>query len=322
MRLPGYQLDRHLQSKQLAPIYVISSDELLLKQEVCAAIRNKANHAGFTEYQRFFINAETDWESVFNAIYSVSLFQTKRFLDVDETDINILQTTGKRLENYAQHPLPDSILLLRLSKLDKKLEKKSWLQALEKTGVVIPLWPPFRNALPQWISQRAKSHQLTLTTTAINLLAASTEGNLSATAQTLEKLALMQLPNPIDEQVLASVLTEATQFTIFDFAENMLENPARALCILDSLCAEGVEPTLVLWAITRELRMLATCTQEQRIMLFPARRHTGVQRLLKKYCVQDYWQRLLAAAHIDRIIKGVEPGDPWEAMAKFIQLPS
>src|SRR3990167_6059668 len=229
MKLPSYQLERHLQDKILAPIYVISGDEILLKQEASLLIRNAAKKAGFTEYTRLFMETVADWETLFHTAYSISLFSSQRLLEVEASETTIPQAVGKILETYTQNPPQGAVLLLHLGKLEKKIEKSTWFQALEKIGVVIPIWPPFRDALPQWIIQRAKQHQLTLTKTAIHLLADSTEGNLLATAQTIEKLALLQLPNPIDDSAVAMLLTDEAQFSIFDFAEQLLENPSRAL---------------------------------------------------------------------------------------------
>jgi len=329
MKLAHYQFERHLQARTLAPIYIISSDDILLRQEACTALRQTAHALGFTEALRFFAESGFDWEQFYSTAYAISLFATRRIIDIDLMEANIQQAAGQLLKKYAEAPPNDTLLLLRMGKIDKKAVKTAWFLALEKSGVVLTLWPPAREALPQWLKERAAREKVALDSDAITLLAKSAEGNLFAAAQTLHKLSLLQTNTVIDRKILASLLTDEAQFTIFDFVDSLLAaDKARSLRILEHLKQEGVEPTLQLWAITREYRMLTEFSQAmQQGTSFSAlcakhrvleKRQALIQQCLRQQPLEKLYTVLQQAAQIDRTIKGAEPGEAWAAFAGLL----
>ena len=176
--------------------------------------------------------------------------------------------------------------------------------------------------------QRAKRYKLQIERDAANLLTDYVEGNLSAATQALEKIYLMQSQQPIDAKLIVSVFTDESRFTIFDFAEHFfLGEHARTLHILDNLKADGAEPVLILWALTRELRLLAGFSQQvqrgaaienvlQTNRIF-FRRQTAFRRFLTRASYTDCWHLLKEAAFIDRIIKGAARGNCWDALRLF-----
>lgn len=87
---------------------------------------------------------------------------------------------------------------------------------------------------------------------------------------------------------MASVVSDHAQFNVFELSKQLLSGNRRNLIrILHQLRATGVEPTLVLWLLARECRQLAN----------------------KKL--------LLACQEADQMIKGVTPGDPWNAIMRI-----
>jgi DNA polymerase-3 subunit delta len=97
---------------------------------------------------------------------------------------------------------------------------------------------------------------------------------------------------------------------------------ARGLRVLAGLKAEGMEPTLVLWTLWQELRMLW-------ITLVPGAPVPGVwsrnRQLLPaaaarlKPLGRAWFARLgERLAEADRIIKGRQPGDAWDQLALLV----
>jgi DNA polymerase-3 subunit delta len=327
MKLTPAQLDTHL-AKQLAPVYLIGGDEIILKQDICNAIRQAAKQAGFTERQRFTLDSSFASDQLYAALYARSLLAEKRLLELDCTHTTPNKAASEILKEYASNPVSDHLLLIHLAKIDDKITKSAWYKALEKIGVVMTLWPIPREQLPQWIMQRAKRYKLQLDRDAASVLTDYVEGNLSAAIQALEKIYLMQPEKPVDAKLIAAVFTDESRFTIFDFAEHFfLGDGARTLHILDHLQADGVEPVLILWALTRELRLLAdfaqqvkrgaiieTLLQTNRIFF---RRQSAFRRFLTRATHADCWHLLKEASLIDRMIKGALPGDCWDALRLF-----
>lgn len=327
MKLNYPQLEPHL-AKTLSPVYIVSGDELLLKQDAVNLIRKAAKQAGCTERLRITPEAGYDWEQLYTLLYSSSLLAEKRLVEIDFRDHAPNKTAAKILQEYGEQPARDNVLLIDTGKIDDKTARSAWYKALEKTGTVIAIWPVPREQLPAWISQRAGRYKLQINHEAASLLADCVEGNLAAAAQTIEKIYLLQPQKTVDAELLKNILTDESRFTVFDLIENLITGDrARTLHILDSLREDSVEPVLVLWAITRELRLMADLAGQvklgasqdslfQKYRIF-ARRQPAVRRFLGRQSAQDCWDLLGHAAAIDCVIKGAAPGDPWDALRLF-----
>jgi DNA polymerase III subunit delta len=163
---------------------------------------------------------------------------------------------------------------------------------------------------------------------AANLLAECVEGNLAAAAQAIEKIFLLKPTSIVDVELIKTILTDESRFSIFDFVENLIAgNQARALHILENLKQEGTEPVLILWGVTRELRLLADFAQQlkqgqplenlfQKHRIF-SQREVALRKFLKQFSVQDCWQLISKAGEIDKIIKGALPGNVWNSFQLF-----
>lgn len=327
MKLTLAQLEAHLK-KPLSPFYVISGDELLLKQEAFNLIRKTAKLAGFMERTRLSPDAGFDWDDLHNELYANSLLAEKRIIELDLRNATPNKAAGATLQEYAAHPVSDHLLLIDLGKLDDKISRSAWYKAMEKHGVVMPIWPISREQLPPWIIHRAKKYKISINHDAASLLAEHVEGNLSAAAQAIEKLYLLRPTEVVDAEFIKSVLANENRFTVFDFIENLFAgNKTRSLHILNHLQEDGTEPVLVVWGITRELRLLADLSQQvkqgtpiesllQSYRIFFGRQ-TAFRRFLSKMSTEDCWQLLLEMSHIDQITKGAAAGNPWDALQLF-----
>ena len=91
----------------------------------------------------------------------------------------------------------------------------------------------------------------------------------------------------------------------------------RALRILAGLRSEGVEPTLALWSIAREIRNVWGTTQQG-----PSRgwqKPSAALENAKRRAAKLPYARLAARiSRADRMIKGQHPGDAWDEMALMI----
>lgn len=327
MKLSPLQLETHLK-KNLSPAYLISGEELLLKQDVLTLIRQTAQTAGFNERIRITPETGFDWEELYTLFYSHSLLAEKRLLEFNFCLSTPNKTANHLLRDYIENPAPDTLLLIETGKIDDKLSKSEWYKVLEKKGVVVTVWPVTRDQLPNWINQRAKKYNLNIQPQAVQLLADYVEGNLIAAHQAIEKISLLQPQQPIDSSMIHLVLTDESRFSIFEFIENLvMGEKARVLHILDNLKNDGIEPAIILWGITRELRLLAEMAQQkqqgvtdetlwQKFRIF-AKRQQAVRRFLNKHTKEDCWHYLNHAAELDKIVKGAMPGNIWHSLQLF-----
>jgi DNA polymerase III subunit delta len=123
--------------------------------------------------------------------------------------------------------------------------------------------------------------------------------------------------------VRAAVLSVA-RYDLDALREALLEgDPARCVRLLEGLRAESAAPPLVLWAITTEIRTLAALRTAQDAgqplaatmkaeRVFDDRRRGALQRALPRMRLASLRTALLAAARIDRMIKGIADGEVWD----------
>lgn len=327
MKLTYFQLEPHL-TKKLSPVYIVSGEEILLKYDAIHLIRKTAKLQGFSERIRLTPDSGFDWEQLYTLLYSSSMFAEKRLIELDCRDATPNKIAAKILQEYGGNPSADNLLLIDIGKVDDKIAKSAWYLSLEKIGINITIWPIPREQLPQWIINRSKKYKLEMNQEAANLLADYVEGNLIAAANTLEKIYLFKPEGTIDRDLIKQILTDESRFTVFDFIENLIAlDRSRTLHILESLKEEGTEPVLILWSITRELRLLADLALQvkqgvayenlfQKYRIF-SRRQIAIRKFLTTFSVEHCWEYLSHAANIDPIIKGATPGNVWENLQLF-----
>ncbi len=329
MKITHLQLNQHLM-KNLAPIYLISSDEPLLLQEAVDTIRAAGHKAGFSERVSTTPDAKSDLAKIlYTDTHSRSLFASKKIIELNLSHFKLNSTNGKVFEEYANQPLADTLLIISTAKLDARLEKAAWYKAIEKNGILLPIWPITAQQLPQWILLRAKKINLQLTAQAAERLAALVEGNLLAAATEIEKLSLLYPDKTVDPQAIENAVMDNARFDIFNLADSTLQGDlTRSVRILKNLADEGIEPTLILWSLTREIRIIADIKHQLQqgaslSSLFAKariweKRQAGFRAFLQRHSMEHCWDLLIHAAKIDRMIKGVETGNVWDELEVFL----
>ncbi|MGH8494659.1 MAG: DNA polymerase III subunit delta [Gammaproteobacteria bacterium] len=326
MKLSPDKLPARL-SRSLAPVYLVSGDEPLLVGEACDAIRAAARVAGFTERTVHVAERGFDWAALESSSANLSLFAEKRILEIRLPTGKPGTAGGAALAELAELRPPDTLLLVVTPKLDSRTPV--WAKRLDAAGVAVQVWPVDAPRLPRWIDARMRSHGLQPEREAVALLAERVEGNLLAASQEIEKLLLLAGPGPVDVETVRRAVADSARFDVYQLGDAALAGePARALRILDGLRAEGVEPPLVLWALARELRSLATAACQMRAgrtadqalaaaRVWP-RRQGLVRQALARHDADSACALVESAARADRVVKGNLPGKPWPRLSGLV----
>lgn len=328
MKLNPAQLGKHLQGT-LSPVYVISGDEPLLCQEAADAIRAATRQQGFSERQVFNADNNFDWGNLLQAGASLSLFAEKRLLEL-RIATGKPSDKGAALLEYLARPAEDTVLLISLPKLDGNAQKSKWGKALIDGAHVqfVQIWPVDAHQLPQWIRQRLAQSGLSASAEAVDMIAIRVEGNLLAAAQEIEKLKLLAEGTQIDVDTVQAAVADSARFDVFGLIDAALNGEAaHALRMLEGLRGEGVEPPVILWALAREIRLLATLAQQhaQGMPLDKAfssarppvwdKRRPLVSKALQRLSASRWAALLEDAQQIDAQIKGQAMGDPWSGLS-------
>ncbi len=327
MRLRPEQLDGHLAST-LAPAYLICGDEPLLVQEAADAIRAGARTRGFTERELYHADARFDWNRLLNEANSLSLFANRKVLEVRLPSGKPGKDGATMLEAFLDNPGPDTLLLLITGKIDSSGLRARWAKKLESTGVLLQVWPVAPAQMPQWIGQRLRQAGIRASDQAVAILADRVEGNLLAAVQEVEKLKLLVADGEVNATTMSSVVADSARFNVFNLVDRMLEGDAQATARnLRGLHQEGTEATVVLWAIARELRILAvaheaifrgksadSALQEQGVWQKRVPLLKAALRRLKPGHIRIL---LRQAGAVDRAVKGMRVASPWEELTSL-----
>jgi DNA polymerase III subunit delta len=327
MRLRADQIEKHA-AQSLAPIYLISGDEILLVQECADAIRTACRQQGFSERQVFYVDNNFDWQILLNETASLSLFADKKLIELRMPNGKPGDTGTAALESYCANTNTDTAVLIICNKLDSSAARAKWHKAVDACGITVPIWPVEPQQLPRWIEQRLRQHGISASSDAIQVLAERVQGNLLACAQEIEKLLLYTDAKVIDADIITSIVADSARYDIFHLADQtLLGNTVPALRALAGLRAEGEEPPVILWAITKELRALHKCAEamEQGQAIDRALDSAGVwdkRKPLIRAAVQRLSRKrienlLRLAQKIDAAIKG--SGDnPWLLLDRLL----
>jgi DNA polymerase-3 subunit delta len=226
---------------------------------------------------------------------------------------------GKAIDKYCARLPDDAVTLVLLPELDWQSLKTAWFSALDAAGVVIEAKPVTRDELPDWLQERLSRQGQRASVETLEWLAERVEGNLLAAKQEVEKLGLLLPQGEIALDQIREAVTDVSRFDRDMLVEALHDADAgRVARVVESLKAEGEPLPLLLWVLTEELRkvMAVAAGQRPRGWMTPERSE-AMALTARRHDRASIDRELLRAHRIDRMIKGVEPGDPWDSVVEL-----
>ena len=287
--------------------WILHGQEPLLEQNLLDAFR-KSWQQNEIERQRYDIGNVSDWKNVFNALNSLSLFSQQLAIEVHgniKPDANGL----KQLKSYIQHN-EDNLLPIVLPKQDSSSLKSAFFQTVEANGVVVPLTATYPQDRQRILTLEADQLGIQLDADAWQWLMQHHEHNLLAAknslmrvADTFSELKLIQI-----EQLYAC-LQDQSRYTTYDLSDALLAgNLAQSVKIYQYLLAAGEPDSLILWTLSKEMRLLMQLFEQPHNALQLGIWKTKVsqyQQALRRLNAQQFltWPNLVL--RIDAAIKGM-----------------
>ena len=328
MLLHPEKLSSHLQ-QGLKPLYVVSGDEPLLAMEAADAIRARAKQEDYLEREVLAVEKDFKWGQLRVSAASLSLFASKRVLEIRIPNGKPGTEGAAALEAYVADLPPDTLSLLLLPKLDKRTKDSGWFSALSAAGVVVEVYPVDLDALPAFIARRLAVQNQSADRETLTFLAESVEGNLLAAHQEIQKLGLLYPARKLTFDEVSEAVLNVSRFDVFQLGDAMLAgDTARAARILDGLRGEGVKPIPVLGVLawlTRSLnksKLALTRGADMNGALreggFWGERQNLARRALPRLPMETLSAVQRHAAEIDRMSKGLKPGDVWDELLTLV----
>lgn len=322
MKIQANQLSSHL-IKSLAPCYLVTGDEFLLVGEALESIREKARECGFTSRELHVAAAGYDWDALTASTGNFSLFAEQRIIELRLPTGKPGKAGSAAIIDLVEQSGPEILFIVTGPKLDRSSSASKWAKTIDQKGVLLPLWPIGVRELPGWIANRMRSAGLQPDRDAVTLIADRVEGNLLAAQQEIEKLRLILGEGKVSAEAVNEAVANSSRYDVYKLTDAALEGDAkRSVKILGGLRREGIEPVVVMWALTRELRTLATLDDviRQGGDLGGAMQKSGVwqnRQGLVRSCISrhqhgDFHKMLKATGHADAAAKGQRAGNPWQ----------
>lgn len=328
-QISALQLSPHLQAVGGKAFVVMGEDPHFFNQ-ASDAIRQASRVQGFDDALRFEAATDEAWEAFSTHCRQPSLFTSQQRLELRSEQSSLSATAKTVLAECVAIQNPDQVMLILLPRLDKKTSKAAWFREVLANAHVVSATPLSAKQQAQWVEKTLTARGLHLDAEALQYLVQQSEGNLAAAMQAIERLEYglaPTTPQPLSLPAIQAFVTDSAQYDIFNLSDACLQGDLnRSLDILTRLQQLGVTPLLILWALAREARILYQLQLEQqqgralapafeRLKVWSSRRPLLTQCLARSFAAATLLTQL---KHVDALIKGEAPGDPWLALAQVV----
>jgi DNA polymerase-3 subunit delta len=328
MKINLNQLKKNLQNG-LQPLYIITGDEPLLIDETCQYLRKVAKKNDFNERQSYTVTGRFKWDAVFSESQALSLFSEKKIIELHIPTGKPGRDGAAQLVELSSALNQDTMLIITLPKLTMSSQKAKWFQNLEKNGTVIEIRAIRQTELPQWLAKRLGRYDLQVSPAGLQLIANYCEGNLLAAKQAVERLSLLSSSGEITLEDIQASLSDNSHYDVYQLLDCILQQDSqRSMVVFKSLKASNTEASLMLWVLSKELRLLmqlstALATHQPLNTLWRQygvwqQRQPLLQKHLKSFSLAHYQQLTSIAHQADCALKGMSSHSIWDVLQNLV----
>lgn len=329
MLIKQQALNNHLKQK-LAAVYILIGQDHFLLNQAANAIKEAwrlTNKDEESEQTILHINNPADWTLLAEEVNSYSLFAKNTLID-SRYEKKTLEAAGKAfLASYLKAINPRCLLLLRANNLPQK-QLQSFLN--QEHLHIIQANPLSELANQQWITEHLQQNFLRFEKEIPLLIHQYTQGNMLACAQVIEKLSLVAEKDTfLTLEIVQEQLINQCGYQLYELADACLGlNSAKAIQLLRFASISKEEPTLILWLLTQEIRLLiqllesiaqsvpfnTACSQ---LKIWPQRQKL-YQLALKKLQIEPLLQLLRFCKLVDERIKSSQNKQIWHHLEQIV----
>ncbi|MFT6032353.1 MAG: DNA polymerase-3 subunit delta [Arenicella sp.] len=311
-------------STKLPKVILLNGNEPLLLEEALDGVRQALKQQGFGERLKYQLEAGFDWNQLTGVGQAMSLFAERRVIEFRvPKSLGVAGT--KAITEYCLKPPEEDILVIMMPALDKRQRAAKWVQRIETVGWLADGFDISLQQFPVWLKKRLQTRSLRVEAGVVELMTEQLEGNVMAAAQEVDKLQVLAKDGAVTLKLVTESLADQARFDVYALTDGCLIGDLnRVLRIKRRLQSEGVEPVIVVWALVREIRVLAAISSalqqgQNKSLLFKQnriwnKREPIVNAALSRIAPSTWYQLLEQAAHLDQTVKGQrysEVGSLW-----------
>lgn len=330
MNISAAQLSKHLHQRPLSAISLLYGEEPQLLQEALDMLRKKALQEDFSERKRLDVGrSAADWQELMNEIETPSLFAPRCLIEVHGEQKTLDKQAAAHLQKIAAVSLDNVRLVLCFPRLEK-VSQAAWYKHLQQQDFLEIRSDALNDAdFAAQIAQRLQRSHLQLDHAAQERFIEYHAGNLSAAAQSIERLCHSAARERLlSAQDIETLLDDFSHFGINDFRESLLQGDWLACYHSADKIAQSDKNkiTLLIWQLARDAELLLQLKSggNSEALFKQARIYPRQQSPLRQ-AAQHFSPALIIslnhlAAKLDRINKGVERGDAWLTLRQYCLL--
>ena len=260
---------------------------------------------------------------------NLGLFGTRKLVDLRIPSGKPGIDGARVLEDCAANPNSDTLTLVTLPRLDRAAQSSAWFSAMERAGVVVAVQPVEREELPRWLAARLARQNQRASADTLQFLADTTEGNLLAARQEVEKLGLLLPEGELDPDAVLHAIADVARFDVFELSE--AGSPATRCARYASsaaLEAQGEGVQLLIWQLGEDLHALssvmaataggtalASAVRAARVW---GKRQAALERAVQRLAPAAIAPLLQQLARLDALAKGIGSGSVWDEIADMV----
>jgi DNA polymerase-3 subunit delta len=312
---------RELQKNQQSK-FLLLGDEALSRKEAFDIIRQFAKEQTYTEKLSFTVDRYFKWDQCASSLHYQGLFSQKRIIEIIIPSGKINAEGGESFYEIIQNFSQDDLIVVHLPQIDKETKLQKWFKEIEKIAYTIRLDEIKPSELPFWLKKRASLLSINLDEGSIQLISQFVHGNMLAADQELNKLALLFPNQSISYQKVSQSISNVSRYDAFELTEYVLNgDQMKTISTLNFLKEEGQNPISITsslsWVLKPMLEIKELDFRGQSLENHLTKsRIFGDKLLFTKKALSFFSLKHLRAAiqklsEIDKISKGVSPGDAW-----------
>ena len=311
------ELQKNQQSK-----FLLLGDEALSRKEAFDIIRQFAKEKTYTEKLSFTVDRFFKWDQCASSLSSQGLFSQKRIIEIIIPSGKINAEGGDSFYKILQNLTQNDLLVVHLPQIDKETKFQRWFKEIEKIAYTIKLDEIKPTELAFWLKKRASLLTIDLDEESIQLISQLVHGNMLAADQELNKLALLFPGQSISYEKVSQSISNVSRYDTYELTDYVLNgDQMKTLLTLNFLKEEGQNPISITsslsWVLKPMLEIKELDFKGQSLENHLTKsRIFGNKLIFTKKAMSFFSLKHLRAAiqklsEIDKISKGVSPGDAW-----------